>query len=192
MMMTLPATDTELFTTLEDRMQKSVNALQSDLAALRTGRASTSILDRVQVDYYGTPTPLSHMASVNVLDSQTLNIQPFDKTQIPAIEKAIQKADLGLSPVSDSNGIRLNIPPLTEERRKDMIKQVKKLGEEYRVAIRNLRRDLTDGLEKLKKEANTPEDQHRKNLDKAQKLTDKYTQEIDKLVQGKEKDLMTV
>jgi len=191
-MMTLPATDTELFTTLEDRMQKSVNALQSDLAALRTGRASTSILDRVQVDYYGTPTPLSHMASINVLDSQTLNIQPFDKTQIPAIEKAIQKADLGLSPVSDSNGIRLNIPPLTEERRKDMIKQVKKLGEEYRVAIRNLRRDLTDGLEKLKKEANTPEDQHRKNLDKAQKLTDKYTQEIDKLVQSKEKDLMTV
>jgi len=190
--MTLPATDTELFTTLEDRMQKSVNALQSDLAALRTGRASTSILDRVQVDYYGTPTPLSHMASINVLDSQTLNIQPFDKTQIPAIEKAIQKADLGLSPVSDSNGIRLNIPPLTEERRKDMIKQVKKLGEEYRVAIRNLRRDLTDGLEKLKKEANTPEDQHRKNLDKAQKLTDKYTQEIDKLVQSKEKDLMTV
>jgi ribosome recycling factor len=191
-MMTLPATDTELFTALEDRMQKSVNALQSDLAALRTGRASTSILDRVQVDYYGTPTPLSHMASINVLDSQTLNIQPFDKTQIPPIEKAIQKADLGLSPVSDSNGIRLNIPTLTEERRKDMIKQVKKLGEEYRVAIRNLRRDLTDGLEKLKKEANTPEDQHRKNLDKAQKLTDKFTQEIDKLVQNKEKDLMTV
>jgi ribosome recycling factor len=192
MMMNTSMTDTELFEHAEEKMQKAIQSLQHELAGLRTGRANATILDRVQVDYYGTPTPLKHMANIAVVDSQTLSIQPFDKGQVPAIEKAIQKADLGLSPISDSNGIRLNIPVLTEERRKDMVKQVKRLGEDFRVAVRNVRRDLTDGLDKYKKEANISEDELRRSQEKAQKLTDKYTAEVDKLVLSKEKDLLSV
>ncbi|MFM7467923.1 MAG: ribosome recycling factor [Vampirovibrionales bacterium] len=191
-MMNTSLTDTELFTQAEDKMQKAIQSLQHELASLRTGRANATLLDRVHVDYYGTATSLKHMANISVVDSQTLSIQPFDKGQIPAIEKAIQKADLGLSPVSDSSGIRLNIPALTEERRKDMVKQVKRLGEDFRVAVRNVRRDLTDGLDKYKKDANISEDEHRRSQEKAQKLTDKYTAEVDKLVTAKEKDLLSV
>ncbi len=176
----------------EDRMKKAINATQNELAAVRTGRANPQILDRVSVDYYGTPTPLKQMSNISVPDGQTLLIQPYDKSSMAEIEKAISKSDLGLTPNNDGSAIRLNIPPLTEDRRKELVKLVKKYGEEGKVAIRNVRRDATDAVKKLEKEASMPEDEVKRQLDEIQKLTDRYTGQLEKIITEKEQEIMKI
>jgi ribosome recycling factor len=147
----------------EERMKKAIGATQSEMSKVRTGRANPSLLDRVLVDYYGNPSPLNQVANISVQEGTTLVIQPYDKGQISAIEKAITKADLGIAPSSDGSVVRLTVPPLSEERRKEMVKLVKKFGEEGKVAIRNIRRDATDNLDKLKKEHKLSEDDFRRD-----------------------------
>lgn len=176
----------------EQRMQKAIGATQNELAAVRTGRANPQVLDRVTVDYYGTPTPLRQMSNVSVPDGHTLLIQPYDKSSLGDIEKAISKSDLGLTPNNDGSTIRLNIPPLTEERRKEMVKLVKKYGEEGKVAIRNIRRDASDAVKRLEKEEHMPEDEVKRQLDEVQKLTDRYTGQLEKLIVEKEKEILTI
>jgi ribosome recycling factor len=176
----------------EDKMKKALAATQNEMSTVRTGRANPMLLDRLSIDYYGSPTPVRQIASVSVQDGQTLVIQPFDKTQIATIEKSISKSDLGLTPNNDGSVIRLTVPPLSEERRKELVKMVKKFGEDGKVAIRNVRRDGTDDVDKLKKSENLPEDDVRRYQDIIQKLTDRYIAEMDKLVVEKEKELMEV
>lgn len=176
----------------EEKMEKAVNALKKEYASVRTGRANPIILDKVVVDYYGAPTPLRQMSQVSVQDGQTLVIAPYDKTIIKEIEKAMIKAELGITPNSDGIVIRLTFPPLTEERRKEISKDVKKTGEDAKVAIRNIRRDMTDELKKIEKAENLPEDAVKDNQDKIQKLTDKYVKIIDDVASEKEKEVMTV
>lgn len=176
----------------EDKMEKCVAQLKKDLATIRTGRANPMILDKVLVDYYGAPTQLRQLSQVSVQDGTTLVISPFDKTIIKDIEKALIKAELGINPNSDGLVIRLAFPPLTEERRRALTKDVKALGENSKVAIRNVRRDMTDDLKKLEKAENLPEDTVKGNQDDIQKLTDKYTAIIDSAVSEKEKEVMTV
>jgi ribosome recycling factor len=173
----------------ESRMQKAIASTQNELAAIRTGRANAQILDRVSVDYYGTPTPLRQMANISTPDGQTLMIQPYDKSVLGEIEKAISKSDLGLTPNNDGSNIRLSIPPLTEDRRKDLVKLVKKYGEEGKVAIRNIRRDATDAVKRLEKEENMPEDEVKRQQDEIQKLTDRYTAQLEKVVVEKEQEI---
>ncbi len=182
----------ELFLNGEEKMEKAVNSLKKEFASIRTGRANPLILDKVVVDYYGVPTPLRQMSQVNVQDGQTLVITPYDKTIIKEIEKAMIKAELGITPNSDGIVIRLTFPPLTEDRRKEISKDVKKIAEEAKVAIRNIRRDMTDNLKKIEKEENLPEDVVKDNQDKIQKLTDKYVKIIDDVASEKEKEVMTV
>lgn len=182
----------EIHALAEEKMQKALGATQNDMGAIRTGRANPLILDRVQIDYYGTPTPVRQMANVSVQDGSTLVIQPYDKGQLAEIEKAIAKSDIGLTPNNDGSVLRLTIPPLSEERRKDLVKQVKKMGEDGKVAVRNIRRDATDEVEKLKKTANLPEDEVKRRQDQIQKLTDKYMQQLEKAVADKEKEVMEV
>ena len=176
----------------EEKMEKAINALKKEAGAVRTGRANPLILDKVVVDYYGVPTPLRQMSQVNVQDGQTLVVTPYDKSIIKEIEKAMIKAELGITPNSDGLVIRLTFPPLTEERRKEICKDVKKQGEDAKVAIRNIRRDMTDDLKKIEKEVNLPEDAVKDNQDKIQKLTDKYVKIIDEVASEKEKEVMTV
>lgn len=176
----------------EEKMEKAVNALKKEYASIRTGRANPMILDKVIVDYYGAPTPLRQMSQVTVQDGTTLVISPYDKSILKDIEKAIIKAEIGINPNSDGICIRLIFPPLTEERRREIVKDVKKLGEDAKVAVRNIRRDMTDDLKKLEKTENLPEDMVKDNQDKIQKLTDKYTGLIDTHVANKEKEVMTV
>lgn len=176
----------------EERMEKAINALKKEYGSVRTGRANPLILDKVVVDYYGAPTPLRQMSQVSVQDGQTLVITPYDKSIIKEIEKAMIKAELGITPNSDGLVIRLTFPPLTEERRRDICKDVKKQGEDAKVAIRNIRRDMTDELKKIEKEVNLPEDAVKDNQDKIQKLTDKYVKIIDEVASEKEKEVMTV
>jgi ribosome recycling factor len=175
----------------EDRMDKAVASLKRELLTLRAGKASPAILDRVQVEYYGSLTPLNQVASVNTPDARTLLIQPWDKTALGAIEKAIQKSDLGLTPSNDGSTIRLNIPALTTERRAELAKMIKKFGEEAKVAVRNIRRDANDEIKKLEK-TGMSEDESRRHQDDVQKTTDKYTAEIDKILLAKEKEIMEV
>lgn len=175
-----------------EKMEKCTVQLSKELASIRTGRANPLILDKVVVDYYGAPTGLRQLAQVSVSEGTTLVITPFDKSIIKEIEKAIIKAEIGITPNSDGMCIRLNFPPLTEERRREIVKDVKKLGEDAKVAVRNIRRDMTDDLKKLEKEENMPEDSVKDNQDKIQKLTDKYTGIIDAAVSEKEKEVMTV
>ncbi len=182
----------ELFLFGEEKMEKTVAQLQKEFSQVRSGRANPGILDRVIVEYYGAPTPLRQMSQVSVQDGTTLVITPYDKSIMKEIEKAIIKAEIGITPNSDGSCIRLPFPPLTEERRREIAKDVKKLGEDAKVAIRNIRRDMTDSLKKLEKEENMPEDSVKDNQDKIQKLTDKYTGSIDKAVEAKEKEVMTV
>lgn len=182
----------ELFLFGEEKMEKAVTQLKKELATIRSGRANPLILDKVVVDYYGAPTPLRQMSQVNVQDGTTLVITPYDKSIIKEIEKAIIKAEIGITPNSDGICIRLAFPPLTEERRKEIVKDVKKIGEEAKVAVRNIRRDMADDLKKLEKSENLPEDMVKDNQDKIQKVTDKYTGIIDKAVAEKEKEVMTV
>lgn len=182
----------ELFLFGEEKMEKTVAQLQKEFGTIRSGRANPGILDRVMVEYYGAPTPLRQMSQVSVQDGTTLVITPYDKTVMKEIEKAIIKAEIGITPNSDGICIRLPFPPLTEDRRREIAKDVKKLGEDAKVAIRNIRRDMTDGLKKVEKGENLPEDMVKDNQDKIQKLTDKYTANIDSSVAVKEKEVMTV
>ena len=182
----------ELFLLGEEKMEKAIAQLHREFGSIRSGRANPMILDKVLVDYYGAPTPLRQMSQVNVQDGTTLVITPYDKSILKEIEKAIIKAEIGITPNSDGICIRLAFPPLTEERRKEIVKDVKKIGEEAKVAIRNIRRDMTDDLKKLEKSENLPEDMVKDNQDKIQKLTDKYTGTVDKAVADKEKEVMSV
>ncbi|MBS1170980.1 MAG: ribosome recycling factor, partial [Burkholderiaceae bacterium] len=176
----------------QQRMNKSIETLKADLAKVRTGRAHTGILDHVQVDYYGTPTPLNQVANVTLLDARTISVQPWEKKMLSAIEKAIRDSDLGLNPSSQGDIIRVPTPPLTEERRKEMVKLVKGEGEDAKIAIRNIRRDANEALKKMVKDKACSEDDERRAQDEVQKLTDKFVVDIDKLVGEKEKEVMTV
>lgn len=176
----------------EERMSKAQAALKKELASLRAGRATPALLDKVLVDYYGTPTPVSQMANVSIPEARLITIQPWDKSQLGTIEKAILKSDLGLTPTNDGNVIRLMIPPLTEERRAELVKLVKKEGEEAKVAIRNVRRDANDSFKKLQKDGTISEDDLKRYQEQIQKSTDSNIQQVDKIVQEKEKEIMEV
>ena len=176
----------------EDRMEKALAAQERDFSKLRTGRASTALVDGIKADYYGTPTPISQMASVSVPDSRTVSIQPWDKGGISIIEKAILKSDLGLTPVNDGKVIRIMIPPLTEDRRKELVKVARKYTEEAKVAVRNVRRDANDSLKKLEKDKTITEDEQKRATDDVQKLTDKFVAEVDKRCATKEKEIMEI
>ena len=176
----------------KEKMEKCVAQLKKELATVRTGRANPLILDKVMVDYYGAPTPLRQMAQVSVAEVTTLVITPFDKTIIKEIEKAIVKAELGIAPNSDGIVVRLAFPPLTEDRRKQLSKDVKAMGENAKVAIRNVRRDMTDDVKKLEKSENMPEDAVKDAQAEVQKLTDKYIAIVDEVVVEKEKEVLTV
>ncbi|MDY6359510.1 MAG: ribosome recycling factor [Cyanobacteriota bacterium] len=182
----------EMFLLGEDKMEKALNQLHREFASVRSGRANPAILDKVVVEYYGAPTPLRQMSQVTVQDGTTLVITPYDKSILKEIEKGIIKAEIGITPNSDGICIRLPFPPLTEERRKEIAKDVKKMGEEAKVAIRNIRREMVEKLKKIEKEENLPEDVVKDNQDKIQKITDKHTDSIDKSVAEKEKEVMTV
>lgn len=182
----------ELFLFGEEKMEKAVNQLRREFGSIRSGRANPLILDKVVVEYYGAPTPLRQLSQVTVQDGTTLVISPYDKTAMKEIEKAIIKAEIGVPPNSDGIVIRLAFPPLTEERRKAITKDVRKFGEDSKVAVRNARRDIVDDLKKLEKSENLPEDVVKDNQDEIQKLTDKYIRLIDNLVEEKEKEVLTV
>jgi ribosome recycling factor len=176
----------------EQKMKKTVEALKLDLAKVRTGRAHAGLLDHVTVDYYGTPTPIPQVANVNLLDARTIGVVPWDKKMLPAVEKAIRDADLGLNPATQGDTVRVPMPPLTEERRKELIKVVRGEGENARVAVRNVRRDAIHHLKDLLKQKKVAEDEERRAQDDIQKLTDRHIGEIDKLLQSKEADLMAI
>ena len=176
----------------KDRMNKAIQAFSKELASIRAGRASASLLDRVTVDYYGAPTPVNQLASVSVPEARLLVIQPYDKSILGDIEKAILKSDIGLTPSNDGSIIRLTVPPLTEERRKELVKVVKKEAEEAKVAVRNIRRDANDELKKLQKNGELTEDDLRGYSDDVQKLTDEQIAKIDSLAKDKEKQIMEV
>lgn len=176
----------------EGRMHKSVELLRKDLASVRAGRANPSILDKIMVDYYGTPTPLSQVANISVPEARLLTIQPWEKSMVAPIEKAIMKSDLGLNPSSDGTIIRLAIPQLTEERRAELVKSVKKKGEETRVSVRNVRRDAMDKIKAEEKAKACSEDDAKKANDELQKLTDKNIKDVDKVLEIKEKEIMEV
>ena len=175
-----------------EKMDKSVDALKKDLKKIRTGRASLSLLDDVRVNYYNTPTPLNQLASLSVPESRMITIQPWDPSAIKEIEKAIMKSNLGLTPSSDGKIIRITMPPLTEDRRKDIVKQVNKVCEEYRIAVRNIRREANDSLKTLKKDGDASEDDVTKAFDQIQKLTDEHVKQIDDLYKDKEKEILEV
>ena len=183
---------TKVVQDIADKMQKSIETYQKELTKIRTGRASLSLLDGVKVQAYGSPMPLNQVASLTIPETRMIAIQPWDPQVIGEIEKAIHKADLGLNPVSDGKIVRINIPQLTEERRKDLVKQVKKISEEYRVAVRNLRRDAIDALKKMKKDKEISEDDQFKQQDEVQKTTDKFIGKIDAMMAEKEKEVMEV
>jgi ribosome recycling factor len=174
------------------RMEAVIEDVKRKLATVRTGRAAVSLLDNVMVEYYGTPTPLNQMASVHVPEPQMLTVQPWDQTQLGAIEKAIRAADLGLNPSNDGKLVRIPIPALTEERRKQLAKQVHDIAEEHRTAVRNIRRDSNDRLKKMLKDKTISEDNERDGLDEIQKLTNTYIGKIDELMKTKETEIMSV
>jgi len=182
----------EIIKDAEVRMQKSIESLKSELAKIRTGRAHPSLLEHIMVDYYGSDTPLSQVASIGVEDARTLTITPWERPMVQAIEKAIMKSDLGLNPNSAGAVIRVPMPQLTEERRRDLAKVVRHEGENGKIAIRNIRRDANSDLKVLEKEKEISEDQERRAQEEIQKLTDKYVKEVDQLVAAKEEDIMKV
>ena len=175
-----------------ERMAGAVEALKKEFASIRTGRATLALLDGITVDYYGTPTPIQQVSSLSVPESRQIAIQPWEKNLIPLIEKAIMKSDLGLTPSNDGKVIRIGIPVLTEERRKQLVKVVRKRAEEARVAIRNIRRDANDELKKLEKEAHVSEDEVKKEQEEIQKLTDAFVKKVDEILEHKEKEIMEV
>jgi ribosome recycling factor len=176
----------------EQKMQKSVEALKADLGKVRTGRAHTGILDHIQVDYYGTPTPINQLANLSLLDARTIGVAPWEKKMANVIEKAIRDSDLGLNPATVGDLVRVPMPALTEERRRDLIKVVRHEAENARVAVRNIRRDANAHLKELLKDKKVAEDDERRGQEDIQKLTDRYIAEIDKLLHAKEADLMAV
>lgn len=176
----------------QERMEKAVAALKKDLATLRAGRAHASLLDRVTVEYYGTPTPINQLGSINTPDPRTLVIQPWDKSVLGDIEKAILKSDLGLTPANDGSVIRISLPPLTEQRRLELVKMTKKFGEDARVAVRNVRRDANDEIKKMEKSGEISEDEARRHQEDIQKTTDRFIAEIDKVLAAKEAEIMEV
>ena len=182
----------EVLNTAKEKMEKTLKVLGSDFAAIRAGRANPAVLDRIMVDYYGTPTPINQMAAVSVQDARVLVIQPWDKSSLKAIEKAIQASDLGINPANDGSVIRLAFPQLTEERRKDLCKEIKKLGEESKVAIRSIRRDANDKIKAMKKNSELTEDDVKQFDKDIQKLTDKYVESVDSAVSVKEKEILSI
>jgi len=182
----------EIRKTTDQKMQKSVEALKHDLAKIRTGRAHTGLLDHIQVDYYGSMVPINQVGQVGLGDARTITVQPFEKKMVQAVEKAIRDSDLGLNPASHGDVIRVPMPALTEERRKELSKVVRHEGETARVAVRNLRRDANTHLKELLKKKEVAEDEERRAQDDVQKMTDRYVAEIDKLVAEKEKEILTV
>ena len=176
----------------QERMAKSIETLRGDLAKVRTGRAHTGILDHIMVEYYGSPTALSQVANVTLVDARTIGVQPFEKKMLSTIEKAIRDSDLGLNPSSQGEMIRVPTPALTEERRKEMVKLVKSEAEDAKIAIRNIRRDANESLKKLVKDKACSEDDERRASDEIQKLTDKFVIDVDKMVAEKEKEVLTV
>jgi ribosome recycling factor len=182
----------EIRKSAEARMSKSIDTLKTNLSKIRTGRAHTGILDHVQVEYYGSPVPISQVGNVNLIDARTITVQPFDKKMAGAIEKAIRESDLGLNPVSMGDTIRVPMPALTEERRRDLTKVVKNEGEDAKIAVRNLRREANEALKKLVKDKDISEDDERRAQDDVQKLTDRCVTDIDKLITTKEAEIMTV
>lgn len=176
----------------KEKMEKAVASLSRELASVRAGRASANLLDKISVDYYGAPTPVNQLGSISVPEARLLVIQPYDKTVLGDIEKAILKSDLGLTPSNDGSLIRLSIPALTEERRKELVKLVKKYAEEAKVAVRNIRRDGNDDLKKLEKNGEITEDELRSNTENVQKLTDEYIIKVDNVAKDKEKEIMEV
>ena len=182
----------EIYSSHEDRMKKTVEMLRKEYGTLRAGRATPSLLDKITVDYYGTPTPINQVANISVPEPRSIIIQPWEKTMISPVEKAILKSDLGLTPNSDGSVIRLTIPQLTQQRRSELVKVVHKKAEETRVAVRNLRRDANESIKKLEKDKVVSEDEAKKAQDDMQKLTDKYIKEIDTVMNAKEKEIMEV
>ncbi|MCP3722905.1 ribosome recycling factor [Paraburkholderia sp. CNPSo 3272] len=176
----------------EQKMQRSIEAFKSDLAKIRTGRAHTGLLDHIQVDYYGSPVPISQVANLTLVDARTIGVQAWEKKMVPVIEKAIRESDLGLNPATHGDLIRVPMPALTEERRKELTKVVKNEGETAKIAVRNLRRDANEQLKKLVKDKEISEDDERRGGEEVQKLTDRFVTEIEKLVQTKEAEIMTV
>ena len=177
---------------LDDHMNKTIKSLQNQLSKVRTGRATAAVLDGINADYYGTPTPIKNMGQISTPEARLLQIQPFDKTLIPAIEKAILAANIGLTPGNDGTFIRIQFPALTEDKRKSFVKDVKKMGEDAKVAIRNIRRDQNDKVKAGEKAKTLSEDESKKIQDEIQKITDNFIKEVDKVVEAKEKELMTV
>jgi ribosome recycling factor len=182
----------ELRKKTHERMQTSIEALKKKFGSVRTGRASLALLDGLTVDYYGTPTALQQVASLSLPDSRQISIQPWEQKIIPEIEKAIMKSDLGLTPMNDGKLIRINIPALTEERRKQLVKVVRKEAEDAKVAVRNIRRDVNEELKKLEKEKHVSEDDIKKEHDEVQKITDFFVKKVDELLDHKEKEIMEV
>ena len=176
----------------EQKMQRSIDAFKNDLSKIRTGRAHTGLLDHIQVDYYGSPVPISQVANMTLIDARTIGVQPWEKKMVQAIEKSIRESDLGLNPATNGDVIRVPMPALTEERRRELVKVVKTEAEDAKVSVRNLRRDANEQLKKLLKDKEISEDDERRSQDDVQKLTDRFVAEIDKLVQTKEGEIMTV
>jgi len=177
---------------MAEKMEKALEALKKDLAGIRTGRASLSIFDGILVDFFGTPTPINHVATLSVPESRLITIQPWDPKIIVEIEKAIQKADLGLNPGNDGKIIRIAIPQLTEERRKQIVKQVHKRGEEAKVTLRNIRRDSNEEMKKIEKEDHISEDETKRSMDEVQKTTDSFIKKVDETISHKEEEVMEV
>jgi ribosome recycling factor len=177
---------------ISEKMDKAIESLKKDLAAIRTGRASLSIFDHVLVDYFGTPTPINHVATLSIPESRLITIQPWDPKVIVDIERAIQKSDLGLNPSNDGKIIRIAIPPLTEERRKQIVKQVHKRGEEAKITLRNIRRNGNEEMKKIEKEEHVSEDETKRAIDEIQKITDSFIKNVDEVVSHKETEVMEV
>ncbi len=176
----------------EQKMSRTIENFKTNLGKVRTGRAHTGLMDHIQVDYYGNPTPLNQVANITLVDSRTIGVQPWEKKMVAVVEKAIRESDLGLNPATSGDLIRVPMPALTEERRKELTKVVRHEGEDAKVAIRNIRRDANESLKKLVKDKAISEDDERRGQDDTQKLTDKYISEIDKLLAQKESEIMTV
>jgi ribosome recycling factor len=179
-------------TSLNDSMKKAVDSLKHQLTKVRTGRASASILDGVQVEYYGSMSPINQLGQISTPEARLLQIQPFDKTMIPAIEKALFGANLGVTPTNDGNFVRLNFPALTEDKRKDLAKEIKKIGEDTKVVIRNVRRDQNDAVKKAEKDKLISEDESKKIQTEIQNITDKFTKEVDTIIANKEKEVLSI
>lgn len=182
----------EIYSEAEEKMSRSIEALKRDFISIRAGRANPAILDQIKVDYYGVPTPINQMANISVPEPRLLLIQPWDKSVMANIEKAIMKSDLGLNPNNDGNVIRIAIPQLTEERRKELVKMVKRKSEDFRIEVRNTRRDCNDQIKMLEKEGEISEDEARSSMERIQEITDKYIETINQILDNKEVEIMEV